>query len=345
MNNEQTVRERISAARKSQRVLETLTPRMRNRMLEQIAEALSVSADRILKANRIDLERSEKEHLSEPLQKRLVFNEKKIEGVCQGIRQIAAMNDPLGAVIEKRLLDEDLILSKIQVPIGVIGMIFESRPDALVQIVSLALKSSNAIVLKGGREALETNQTVVEVITEALKEIDAPFEWIVHLTSREDVSEMLGMNDMIDLVIPRGSNEFVQYVMRNSLIPVLGHADGLCALYIDEEADMQMALSVAVDSKCQYPSVCNAVETILVHASVAPGFIPSFAEATKTYPVVIHGDEGTCRILPSALPASEEDWDTEYLDYEVAIKIVSSMNEAIEHIDTHGSKHTDGYRY
>lgn len=342
MNNEHTVRERISAARKSQRVLETLSGEMRNRMLEHIAEALSSSTDRILKANRIDLERSEKEHHSEPLCKRLIFSEKKIEGVCQGIRQIASMKDPLGKIVEKRLLDEDLVLSKVQVPIGVIGMIFESRPDALVQIVSLALKSSNAIVLKGGREALETNQAVVDVMTEALKAIDSPSEWIVHLTSREDVSEMLGMNDMIDLVIPRGSNEFVQYVMRNSLIPVLGHADGLCALYIDEEADMQMALSLAVDSKCQYPSVCNAVETILVHTSVASRFIPSFAEATKTYPVVIHGDEATCRILPSALPATEEDWDTEYLDYEVAIRVVDSMNEAIEHIDLHGSKHTDG---
>lgn len=177
---------------------------------------------------------------------------------------------------------------------------------------------------------------------EALKEIDAPFEWIVHLTSREDVSEMLGMNDMIDLVIPRGSNAFVQYVMRNSLIPVLGHADGLCALYIDEDADMQMALSLAVDSKCQYPSVCNAVETLLVHAAVAPVFIPSFAEATKSYPVVIHGDTRTCRILDTALQATEEDWDTEYLDYEVAIRVVDSMDEAIEHIDMHGSKHTDG---
>ncbi|MBN2861031.1 MAG: glutamate-5-semialdehyde dehydrogenase, partial [Sphaerochaetaceae bacterium] len=291
--------------------------------------------------NTIDLERSEREHLSEPLRKRLVFSEKKILGVCQGIRQIASMNDPLGKVLEKRLLDENLVLSKIQVPIGVIGMIFESRPDALVQIVSLALKSSNAIVLKGGREALETNQSVVEVMKEALKEIDAPSEWIVHLTSREDVSEMLGMNDMIDLVIPRGSNEFVQYVMRNSLIPVLGHADGLCALYIDEEADIQMALSVAVDSKCQYPSVCNAVETILVHESVASAFIPSFAETTRSYPVIIHGDEKTCRILPSAVRATEEDWDTEYLDYEVAVKIVGSMDEAIEHIDLHGSKHTD----
>ncbi len=342
MNNEYTVRERVSAARKSQRVLEGLSAEMRNRMLEMIAEVLSSSTDRIIRANTIDLERSGKEHLSEPLLKRLVFSQKKIAGVCQGIRQIALMKDPLGKVIEKRLLDEDLVLSKIQVPIGVIGMIFESRPDALVQIVSLALKSSNAIVLKGGREALETNRTVVEIMTEALKEIDAPFEWIVHLTSREDVTEMLGMNDMIDLVIPRGSNEFVQYVMRNSLIPVLGHADGLCALYIDEEADLQMALSVAVDSKCQYPSVCNAVETLLVHAAVAPEFIPSFAEATKSYPVVIHGDARTCRILGSAREATEEDWDTEYLDYEVAIRVVDSMDEAIEHIDLHGSKHTDG---
>ncbi len=339
--NEYTVRDRIAQARKKQRVLETLTGEERNSMLERIAEALSASSDRIEQANERDLERSRKEDLAGPLLKRLVFNSKKIEGVCTGIRQIASMKNPLGKVVEKRKLDEGLILSKILVPIGVIGMIFESRPDALVQIVSLALKSGNAIVLKGGREALETNQCVVDIITETLKSMDAPSEWIVHLTSREDVSQMLTLNDMIDLVIPRGSNEFVQYVMKNSLIPVLGHADGLCALYIDDKADMNMAVSVAVDSKCQYPSVCNAVETLLVNEDVAEKFIPAFAEATSSYPVVIHGDETTCSLIPGAVPATDEDWDTEYLDYEVAIKVVASMDEAIEHIGEHSSKHTD----
>ncbi len=341
MKEEYTVRERIAEAVRAQRTLETVSGEERNRMLIRMAEALKASSSVIEDANRRDIERSEKENLASPLLKRLVFNKKKIDGVCEGIRQIAQMDDPLGRVTEKRMLDEGLILSKIQVPIGVIGMIFESRPDALVQIVSLALKSGNAIVLKGGREAIETNTCVVDIICDALKEIDAPHEWIVHLTSREDVSTMLSLNDMIDLVIPRGSNEFVQYVMKSSLIPVLGHADGLCALYIDEAADLEMAVNLAVDSKCQYPSVCNAVETLLVHTSIAGTFIPAFAEATSSYPVIIHGDERTCALLSSAVKATDADWDTEYLDYEVAIKIVDSMDEAITHIGEHSSKHTD----
>ncbi len=339
--NELTVRERVAKARKAQRLLESLTGEERDTMLKAISNALLSSGERIEEANARDLNRSRSENLASPLMKRLLFNRKKIEGVCQGISQIAGMKDPIGKATERRKLDEHLILTKVQVPIGVVGMIFESRPDALVQIVSLALKSGNAIVLKGGREAVETNQCVTEIMCEALEAIGAPSEWIVNLASREDVTEMLTMSDMIDLVIPRGSNEFVQYVMRNSMIPVLGHADGLCSLYIDDEADLRMALKIAIDSKCQYPSVCNAVETLLVHNSIAERFIPAFWKATRQYPVIVHGDERTCDLIDGALRATSEDWDTEFLDYEIAVRVVDSMQEALDHIAEHGSKHTD----
>jgi glutamate-5-semialdehyde dehydrogenase len=219
-------------------------------------------------------------------------------------------------------------------------MIFESRPDALVQILSLCLKSGNAIVLKGGREALQTNRELIAVIREALEQFPVGSRWIVHMESREDVGILLGMDDIVDLLIPRGSNEFVRYIMEHTKIPVLGHADGLCALYIDDEADLDMAVAVAVDSKCQYPAVCNAVETLLVHASVANGFLPKFKEATTTWPVTIHGD-GRTRDVIDCMAAVGSDWDTEYLDYEIAVKVVDSMEEAIEHIAQHGSGHTD----
>ncbi len=330
----------IQNAKRAQRLLESSSLETRNEMLVKISEALVEKSSFIEKANQEDLEIAQKEKLSPVLLKRLKFDEKKISNVAQALLEVAKLPDPLGTITQRRLLDDDLLLEKITVSIGVIGMIFESRPDALVQIISLALKSGNAIVLKGGREVIKTNTALVSVIKEALEGFSVGSDWIVHLSSREDVRLMLTLDTYIDLLIPRGSNEFVKYIMHNSQIPVLGHADGLCSLYVDQEVDLELALKVAIDSKCQYPSVCNAIETILVHEKVASQFIPLFKERTGHYPVIIHGDEKTCSLI-DAVPATDSDWDTEYLDYEVAIKVVSSMEEALDHIAAHGSKHTD----
>lgn len=335
------IMEQLAHITTSQRVLGALSHDERNAMLEAIALSLEAKKKRIFQANERDLEKADEEHLAGPLRKRLVFDEVKLKQVCEGLRQVAALPDPIGRVRERRTLDEGLLLERVDVPIGVIGMVFESRPDALVQILSLCLKSGNAIVLKGGREALETNRELVSVIREALSDYTAKSRWIVHLESREDVHLLLGMDDVVDLLIPRGSNEFVRYIMENTKIPVLGHADGICALYIDSSADLAMAVPIAVDSKCQYTAVCNAVETILVHASVADAFIPRFAEAVRPWSVVIHGDDRVCDII-DCIPAQSRDWDTEYLDYEVAVKVVDSLDEAMEHIARHGSSHTDG---
>ncbi|NCB01750.1 MAG: glutamate-5-semialdehyde dehydrogenase [Spirochaetia bacterium] len=338
--NKKSITKQINRAKEVQRSLEMSSLETRNHMLKLIMEALIETMATIIEANNKDIELAKSENLSSVIVKRLIFNEDKIRAVVKGIGEVITLGDPLKGVKERRLLDEGLLLEKIPVSIGVIGMIFESRPDALVQIISLALKSGNAIVLKGGKEALQTNTAVVKIIKEALQQTPVGGDWIVHLTSREDVSHILTLNESIDLLIPRGSNQFVQYIMKHTSIPVLGHSDGLCAMYIDNEVDMDIALSVAIDSKCQYPSVCNAIETLLVHTDIAHQFIPLFKTMSEPYKVIIHGDDATTHLI-EAVEATDEDWDTEYLDYEIAIKVVSSMEEAIEHITFHGSKHTD----
>lgn len=340
MENRQ-IMEELSDITHSQRMLGALSTEERNAMLEAIATALEQQFPRIFEANSRDLAAADEGGLALPLRKRLVFDEAKLQTVCEGVRQVQNLPDPIGRVRERRQLDEGLLLERVDVPIGVIGMIFESRPDALVQILSLCLKSGNAIVLKGGREALETNRELVSVIRQALDEFPAGSGWMVHMESREDVHLLLGMDDIVDLLIPRGSNEFVRYVMDNTKIPVLGHADGICSLYIDADADVDMAVPIAVDSKCQYPAVCNAVETLLVHAEIAQSFLPRFKEAVAPWSVTIHGDERVAKII-DCVPAEEADWDTEYLDFKIAIKVVDSLQEAMDHIANHGSSHTDG---
>jgi glutamate-5-semialdehyde dehydrogenase len=220
------------------------------------------------------------------------------------------------------------------------GVIFESRPDALVQIASLCLKSGNAVLLKGGREALRTNKILSEIIIEATTSVGLVEGWLFNITSRDEVSEMLELDQYIDLIIPRGSNSFVRYIIDNSKIPVLGHADGICHGYVHSDADLDMAVSVINDSKTQYVAVCNALETLLVHQLVASEFLPKLAEKFKEHNVIIHGCEITQSIIPCQL-ATMEDWKTEYLDYEVSIKVVESLEEAIEHINTYGSGHTE----
>lgn len=225
-------------------------------------------------------------------------------------------------------------------PDWVIGVIFESRPDALVQISTLCLKSGNAVLLKGGREAIRTNRILTELIQKATLEADIPQGWISLLESRDDVNQMLKLDKYIDLIIPRGSNEFVRYIMENSRIPVLGHADGICHCYVDSDADIKMAVDIVNDAKTQYVAVCNATETLLVHSAIASRFLPELKRKLDESNVELRGCERTQRII-EVKPASEEDWRTEYLDYILSVKIVDSIDEAIEHINTYGSGHTD----
>ncbi len=317
-----------------------LSGEVKNNALLKIAEALLANSNKIIEANQHDLERSEKDNLASPLLKRLKFDEKKLSDVVEGIKSLMSLEEPVGKTLFSNMLDDDLELFKVTCPIGVIGIIFESRPDALVQISTLCLKSGNCVLLKGGSEAKETNRVLTEVIEEATVAAGLPKGWISLLESRDDVSEMLKMDEYIDLVIPRGSNEFVRYIMDNSRIPVMGHADGICHVYVDSCADLEMAKKITVDSKTQYVAVCNATETLLVDSAVAKEFLPGLKAELDKKNVEIFGDEETAKII-EVKPASDKDWATEYLDYIISIKIVSGVDEAIKHINTYGSGHTD----
>ena len=333
----------VNAAKKAREAsikLAAMDTVSKNKALEAIMKALELNTDKIKAANAIDIENSEKEKVAEPLIKRLRFDETKIQDVNAGIKSLVHLEDPVGKIQLQTELDDDLVLTRIACPIGVIGVIFESRPDALVQISTLCLKSGNAVLLKGGSEAKETNRILFEIIEKASIEAGMPEGWIALMESREDVNSILAMDHYIDLLIPRGSNSFVQYIMKNTNIPVMGHADGICHTFVDEFAKIDMAVDLVVDSKTQYVVVCNALETLLVHEKIADRFLPILKEALDQKNVQIRGCERTRSII-SCEVATDEDWQTEYLDYILSIKVVSGLEEAIAHINTYGSGHTD----
>lgn len=313
---------------------------IRDNALKAISKALIERADEIKKANAIDMANSEKENVAMPLLKRLRFEDAKINDVVAGISSLLKLEDPVGKIQLQTELDTDLVLTRVACPIGVIGVIFESRPDALVQISTLCLKSGNAVLLKGGREAKETNKILFEIIRDVTIEAGLPEGWIALMESREDVDAILKLDKYIDLLIPRGSNAFVSYIMQNSTIPVMGHADGICHTYVDKMADTDLAVKVVTDSKTQYVAVCNALETLLVHEDIAKDYLPKLKSSLEAKNVLIKGCEKTREII-DVEAATEEDWKTEYLDYILSIKIVNNIDEAIAHINTFGSGHTD----
>ncbi len=312
----------------------------RNSGLLAIADSLTAKFDQIVAANRLDLQAAAEANLPTPMQKRLVLDEAKLGGVIEGLRQLATLPDPLGRLMTNTEMAPGLELKRVSCPIGVIGIIFEARPDALVQISSLCLKSGNAALMKGGSEALNTNRALYTIIVEATNAVGLPADWLQLLETRTDVNEMLQCNDCIDLIVPRGSNAFVRYIQQNTTIPVLGHSDGICHTYIHGDAELQMAVSVVVDAKTQYVSACNTTETLLVHADAA-AMLPEICAALRAKKVELRGCERSRQVVPDLIPATEEDWDTEYLDYILSIKIVDTLEEAIGHINRHGSRHTE----
>jgi len=328
------------AARHASIPLSAADTELKNRALQAIASALQANGDDILRANRKDLAQAAAVDLAGPLLKRLKFDEKKMADVIDGIHSLISLPDPVGTTTRATELDVGLELYQVTCPIGVIGVIFESRPDALVQISTLCLKSGNAVLLKGGSEALHTNRALASTIQEATEQTGIPEGWLQLLETRAEVGEMLKLDQLIDLLIPRGSNDFVRHIMANSNIPVLGHADGICHVYVDETADPAMATDIVVDSKCQYVAVCNAAETVLVHTAVAGEFLPKAAAALTERGVEIIGCAETAAYIDCRL-ATEEDWRTEYLDYTLAIRVVPDLATAIDHINQYGSGHTD----
>ena len=312
---------------------------IRNKALKAIADSLNKNRTIIFDINKQDMNAAEKEGLGKPLVKRLLLNDNKINSLIKGIEDLIGLEDPIGRELDATELDDGLILKKISVPIGLIGVIFESRPDALVQIVTLCIKSGNAVILKGGREASRTNLALYNFICDALNSIDSVFKNTVQLVeTREEIWELLKLDNLVDLMIPRGSNELVRTIKNNTRIPVLGHADGICHLYINEDADPEMAVELTYDSKCQYPAVCNALETLLIHKNIAGSILEKIK--SKLEKVELRGDERTLEVI-AVNKASEDDWGTEYNDLILSIKIIDSTEEAIEHINKYGSHHTD----
>lgn len=329
------------AAHEATFALQGVDAAIRGAALIAVRDALESHRNDIFAANREDLERAERDGVAGPLVKRLKYDEKKLAATTTGLDTLVELPDPVGRVLDRRELDDRLILSRVSTPIGVVGMIFESRPDALVQIASLAIKSGNALILKGGSEARESNRILAQTIADASIAAGLPEGWIQLIESREDVRALLDQDEYLDLLIPRGSNEFVRYIMDNTRIPVLGHADGICHVYLDAAADERLAERLVLDSKTQYVAVCNAAETLLVHENAAPTLLPLLGLALGVAGVELRACPRAIHYLPGAVAAQEEDWSTEYLDLILAVKVVDSLDEAITHINTYGSHHTD----
>ncbi len=315
----------------------------KNIALERLASLIETHQATLLDANAHDLAEN-KDALDNALYQRLKLDAGKLAQVVQGIRQLVKLDDPAGKVLATTELDDGLILTKRAVPLGLIGIIFESRPDVMPQILSLILKSGNAVVFKGGKEAKHSNQAFMDAVIHPLTaELDfLPQGWASLMESREDVQAMLNYPQYVDLVIPRGSNQLVQSIMQATRIPVLGHADGVCHQYVHGSADLDKALEVVIDSKIQYPSACNALETLLVDESIADAFFPQFAQQCDTEGITLHACEASIVHLPLAKTATPSDWTTEYGNLTLAVKLVSGVEAAIAHINQYSSHHTDG---
>ena len=309
--------------------------------LELMADALMEDSKKILEANINDYKFAEKKGISKSLLSRLKLNKEKLQTSIIGMREVIKLEDPLGQIQINKELSKDLILQRRTVPIGVIGVIFESRPDALIQISSLAVRSGNGVILKGGSEANLTNIALVNALQKGLRRANLDDNTICLLTSREDSMAMLNLDKEINLIIPRGSNQLVKFIQDNTKIPVLGHADGICHLYLDDEIDIDLAIKVSLDSKIQYPAACNSIETLLIHKDIAPQFLKEAVPIFEVKNIQLRGDQRS-RSFGIKLPAYDKDWETEYLDLILSIKIVDNIDDAISHIQSFGSKHTDG---
>ena len=333
------------SAKLASRVLAPLDEAARNAALEAMAGALEAASAELFAANAEDLEAaaslSGDEKLSSATLARLKLNEGKLREMVEQVRSVKALPDPLGRILDAIELDEGLNLQKISVPLGVLTVIFEARPDAVTQIAALALKSGNAVIMKPGREVERTATALVRVLREAVEKQGLPVDSISLVLGRERVAELLGLHDLVDMVIPRGSKALVEYVQANTRIPVLGHAEGVCHIYVDRSYDEALALRVIDDAKTDYPAVCNAVETVLVHREIAAEFLPKLAERLRAKSVELHGDATVRDLLRGVEVEAVDDWHTEYGELALSIGVVESIDAAIEHIHTHGSSHTE----
>lgn len=343
----ESVKDKAILAKEAFIILSNADTKDKNKALIFMAKSLDKNRKKILEANSLDVAEAkkllEKGELTESLVKRLEVTDSKIDDMISGIKDVAKLEDPVGKTLSGIELDLGLELYQIAVPIGVIGMVFESRPDVVPQIISLALKSGNGVLLKGGKESAKTNRVIYEVLTDSIKNKSIPKNAFQLLEKREEINEMLKLDKYIDLIIPRGSNDFVRFVQSNTKIPVLGHSDGICHAYVDKKYDEKKALGVCFDAKVQYPAVCNAIETLLVHEKSAKKFLPKIGRMYKEAKVEMRCCPQSYEILKElkVKKAKERDWSTEYNDLIISIKVVKSLEDAVIHINKYGSHHTD----
>lgn len=323
-------------------VMAHLSTDLKNQALREMASALESNCDAILEANKKDLEFAKNEGIAQALIARLALNEGKVRGMAKGIRSVVELEDPVGKVKSVMEMDQDLVVEQVTCPIGVIGAIFESRPDAVPQISSLCLKSGNAVILKGGTEAQNSNKVIVKLLVEAMSQVPGvPHSAVQMIETRSEVADMLKEDQYIHLIVPRGSNAFVKYIQENTRIPVLGHSEGICHGYIDKFADLDKAIEICLDSKLQYPAACNAMETLLVDKDVAEKVLPDLVAKFTEKQVELVGCVKTCHVVAEMSPACESEWETEYNDLKLSIKVVDDFSEAVKFINRHGSGHTD----
>ena len=334
------IRNEVRKMKEDSPKMAALSLETRNQALKAAALALQEHKEEIFQANKEDMEVAKVAQVFPSVMKRLKFDEEKLRAVTEGMEQLRKLPDPLSKVQLARKLDENLKLYRVTCPIGVIGVIFEARPDALVQISSLCIKSGNCAVLKGGKETARTNKVLFEIIYQAVTKCGLPKGCMLQAEQHQEIDELLSCHDCVDLLIPRGSNSFVQYIMNHTKIPVMGHADGVCHIYVDNSYDIKKAIPVLVDAKTQYTAACNAVETLLVNRQIAQEFLTEAEKALKAAGVSIRGTKEVQQMIECE-EMREEDFHTEYLDMTISVKIVEDVEEAIYHINKYGSHHTD----
>jgi glutamate-5-semialdehyde dehydrogenase len=333
------VEDKARAARKAAQALALSPTRVRNEALQAMARGLEEKTAALLEANRADLERARAAGHPRAFLDRLTLTEPRIEQMAYGLRQIAALPDPVGAVMETWRRPNGIDIARVRVPLGVIGFIYEARPNVTADAAGLCVKSGNAVILRGGSEAIDSNGMIAAVLAKAMEKTGAPAEAIqfIDTTDREAVAALLRLGDLVDLIIPRGGEEFVGWVAEHSRVPVLKHDRGLVHIFVDADADPEMASAIVMNAKVQRPSVCNAVETLLVHREIASRFLPAMAARLAEAGVELRGCPRTRVVVPEVRPATERDWDEEYLDLILAIRVVDDLDEAIRHIRRHGS--------
>ena len=332
----------LKQAKESSSIISTLDSYTRNGILLQMADELENNIDKIIQKNKIDIDEGEKNNLSSALMDRLLLNENRIKGMAKAIREIVALKDPVGRVLDGWITETGLKIEKTSVPIGVIGIIYESRPNVTSDTAALCFKSGNVCILKGGKEAINSNQIIADILQSVLEKNNLPKEIISLLpdSTREGVANLIKQDKYVDLIIPRGGEALIKFVSSNATVPVVKHDKGLCHTFIDKDADIKKALSVTLNAKCRRPGICGAMETLLIDKNIAPTILPKIQDEFKKFNTELRGCSKTQEII-DVVEATEKDWDTEYLDNILSIKIVNSTNEAIEHIRKYGSAHSD----